>query len=132
MIEGRYIEGDLNNIRDDIDWRQLVPIALLSFQSAGQIVGSRALGLAEVPTVVLTSMLHDIAADPALVSPVTKNIKRNRRVLGFVGILVGAVAGGFISESTHRMQVPLWIAGGIKVCITGAWVAWPAKKRSRG
>ena len=124
------MSGSLNTIPDDIDWRQLVPIALLSFQSAGQIVGSRVLGFAEVPTVVLTSMLHDISTDPALLGPLRQNLKRNRRVLAFVGILVGAVAGGFISENTGRMQIPLWIAGGIKLCIASAWMVWPEKKVS--
>lgn len=108
-----------------------MPIALLSFQSAGQIVGSRALGLAEVPTVVLTSMLHDIATDPALLGSLRGNVKRNRRVLAFVGILVGAVAGGFITETTTEMQVPLWIAGGLKMCVTCAWLVWPEKRVSK-
>lgn len=105
-----------------------MPIALLSFQSAGQIVGSRVLGFAEVPTVVLTSMLHDISTDPALLGPLRQNMKRNRRILAFAGILAGAVAGGFISESTKRMQVPLWIAGGIKFFIASAWIVWPEKE----
>lgn len=121
------MSGSLNTITSDIKWRQLLPIALLSFQSAGQIVGSRVLGFAEVPTVVLTSMLHDISTDPALLGPLRQNLKRNRRVLAFVGILAGAVAGGFISEGTRRMQIPLWIAGGIKLLIASAWVVWPEK-----
>ena len=107
-----------------------MPITLLSFQSAGQIVGSRVLGLAEVPTVVVTSMLHDISTDPALLGPLRKNIKRNRRVLAFVAILVGAVVGGFVSEKTKRIQVPLWIAGGIKLCVASAWMLWPEKSVS--
>ena len=130
IIQGGVVNGSLDTITDDITWRQLLPIALLSFQSAGQIVGSRALGLAEVPTVVVTSMLHDISTDPALLGSVRKNIKRNRRVLAFFGILVGAVAGGFISEATRRMQIPLWIAGGIKLSIASAWMVWPEKRVS--
>lgn len=122
------MNGSLKTIPSDIKWRQLLPIALLSFQSAGQIVGSRVLGFAEVPTVVLTSMLHDISTDPALLGPLRQNMKRNRRVLAFVGILAGAVAGGFISERTGRMQIPLWIAGGIKLCIASAWIVWPEKR----
>lgn len=128
IIETGVADGSLSNIPDDIDWRQLLPIALLSFQSAGQIVTSRALGLAEVPTVVLTSMLHDVASDRELLVPVKENIKRNRRLVAFFAILVGAVAGGFISENTDRMQDPLWLAGGIKLLITGAWVIWPKKE----
>ena len=128
VVQAGVVDGSLHTIPDDIDWVQLLPIALLSFQSAGQIVASRSLGLAEIPTVVVTSMMHDIASDRAVLSPVRKNVKRNRRTLAFFGILVGAVAGGFIAEKTGRMQVPLWIAGGIKLCISGAWVVWPAKK----
>ena len=104
-----------------------VPIALLSFQSAGQIVGSRALGISEIPTVVVTSVLCDLASDPALVSPLTRNAKRNRRVLAFVGILIGAIAGGSIAKVTGGMEAVLWLAGGIKVVVTCSWVLWPEK-----
>lgn len=128
LIQIGIVDGNLSTIPDDIDWWQMIPIALLSFQSAGQIVGSRALGLAEIPTVVLTSMIHDIATDPALMGPLKENVKRNRRVLAFFAILIGAIAGGFTAEKTDRMQVPLWIAGGIKLCVVGAWLVWPGKK----
>ncbi|CAF9924107.1 MAG: hypothetical protein ALECFALPRED_002685 [Alectoria fallacina] len=128
IIQGGVVNGSLNTIVQDINWRQLLPIALLSFQSAGQIVGSRVLGLAEVPTVVLTTMLHDISTDPALLGPLRQNMKRNRRVLAFAGILLGAVAGGFIAEGTRRMQIPLWIAGGLKLCVASAWIVWPEQK----
>lgn len=130
IIQGGVVNGSLDTITPDINWRQLLPIALLSFQSAGQIVGSRVLGLTEVPTVVLTSMLHDITTDPALLGPLRQNIKRNRRILAFVGILAGAVAGGFIAEGTRRMQIPLWIAGGIKFLIASSWMLWPEKRVS--
>ena len=128
IIHTGFVEGDLDRISSEIDWKQLLPIALLSFQSAGQIVKSRALGLAEIPTVVVTSMLHDITTDRAVLKPWKKNVKRNRRVLAFVGVLVGAVSGGFIAEATGKMQIPLWIAGGLKVCISGAWAVWPETK----
>lgn len=126
MVEIDVVEGRLETITDDIDWYTVVPIALLSFQSAGQIVGSRAVNLSELPTVVLTSMLHDIFTDRKLVAK--ENVKRNRRVLAFFAILVGAICGGFIGEGTDRMQVPLWIAGGIKFVVTLAWVFWPEEK----
>ena len=131
IIQSGNVNGSLYTITDDIVWRELLPIALLSFQSAGQIVGSRALNLAEVPTVVVTSMLHDIMSDPALLAPLTQNIKRNRRILAFFGILGGAIAGGFISETTKRMQIPLWIAGAVKLFIACSWTIWPAKKTEK-
>ena len=128
VVQTGVVNGSLDTITGDIDWRAVLPIALLSFQSAGQIVGSRALNLAEIPTVVLTSMIHDIATDPKLLDSPRRNIKRNRRALAFLGILTGAVAGGFISEATRRMQTPLWIAGGIKMLVTVAWMWWPEKR----
>lgn len=130
IVQAGMVNGSLDTISDDIEWRSEFPIALLSFQSAGQIVGSRTLNLAEIPTVVLTSMLHDVVTDPKLLAPPRTNIKRNRRVLAFLGILVGAVAGGFISEATRRMQIPLWIAGGFKLVITIAWMVWPERRLS--
>ena len=121
------MNGRLDEISDDIDWMTVIPIALLSFQSAGQIVGSRTLGISEVPTVVITSMLHDIMTDPKLLAG-KENVKRNRRVAAFFLLLAGAIAGGFMAEGTDRMQLPLWLAGGIKSVITVAWLFWPEGK----
>lgn len=79
---------------------------------------------------VLTSVMYDLAADPGLVKPWGENVKRNRRALAFLGILVGAVVGGFVSEATGRVQVVLWIAGSIKIIVTVAWMLWPERKES--
>ncbi len=128
VVQCGAVNGSLNTITDDIDWYTIIPIALLSFQSAGQIVGSRALNLSEIPTVVLTSMLHDIFTDRNIL--VRENVKRNRRVLAFFAILIGAICGGFIGEETSRMQIPLWIAGALKLIITLAWAFWPEKQTS--
>ena len=125
VIQGGVVNGSLNSITRDINWWELLPIALLSFQAAGQIVESRALDLSEIPTIVVTSMMHDIFADANLLKPLGSNVKRNRRIGAFAAILIGAVAGGFISESTRRIQVPLWIAGGLKLIIACAWIVWP-------
>ena len=86
------------------------------------------MNLSEIPSVVLTSMLCDLASDPKLTSLWKDNVKRNRRVLAFLGILIGAVAGGFIAEGSGKMQTVLWIAGGLKVVITGSWMLWPVEK----
>ena len=132
VVQGGVVNGSLNLITDDVDWWTVLPIALLSFQSSGQIVGSRALQLSEIPTVVLTSMIHDITTDRGLFAPVKSNVKRNRRVSAFFTLLAGAVAGGFIAEGTKRMQVPLWIAGAIKTGITIAWMLWPQRRVEKG
>ena len=77
----------------------LLPLAMLAFNSAGQIVQSRFLGFNEVPTVVLTSTYCDLMFDPLLfTAPVRENAKRNRRFLSAVVLLLGAVLGGFLTE----------------------------------
>lgn len=127
IIEAGVINGAVPNLtgHNDIDWKSEIPIALLSFQSAGQMVGSRILNLNEIPTVVVTSLLCDFASDPLIASPLQANARRNRRVLAFFGILCGAVAGGWISKATGEIQTVLWIAGGIKLLVAIAWTMWP-------
>lgn len=83
------VNGNLDTITDHIDLDTIIPVALLSFQSVGQTVGSRALNLSGVPTVVLTSMLHDIFADHKLVAK--DNVKRDPRILALFAIPIGAI-----------------------------------------
>jgi hypothetical protein len=127
IIQGRAIDGSIPSRTHEIVWNQLAPIALLSFQAAGQIVGSRSLGLGEIPTVVITSLLCDLFSDPAIASPIKQNVKRNRRVVAFSLTMVGAIAGGWISKATSGVEAALWVAGGIKGLITVAWVFWSEK-----
>ena len=130
VVQTGVVDGNLGTIPSDVQWKSEIPIALLSFQSAGQIIGSRTLNLAEVPSVVLTSMLCDLASDPNLTGPLRSNTKRNRRAMAFLAILVGAIVGGFISEGSGKVAVVLWIACSLKVLISFAWMFWPAKKAS--
>lgn len=127
FIQAEVVEGRLHLLNDEIDWRQTLPIALLSFQSAGQIVASRALGHDTIPTVVLTSMIHDIATDPQLLVRWTENPKRFHRLGAFVAALIGAVIGGFLSVLTGKMQSTLWLVGGLKILLAGLCWAWPAE-----
>ncbi|KAE8153554.1 hypothetical protein BDV25DRAFT_149375 [Aspergillus avenaceus] len=106
----------------ETDWTQEVPIVLLSIQSAGQIVASRALGYNEIPTVVITSLLCDLMSDPKLF--LLRNEKRDRRIVAFVLTLVGAIAGGWITKGTGDIYAVLWIAAGIKMGIASAWMFW--------
>ncbi|RHZ66520.1 YoaK family protein [Aspergillus thermomutatus] len=108
---------------------ELIPIALLAFQSAGSITSSRALGYNEIPTVVLTSVYFDVASDPKLREKPTANAKRNRRVGGVVMLLVGAIAGGWLSRSSGGMQSALWMAAGFKFVIGVGWLFWRAEEK---
>ncbi|KKY25566.1 hypothetical protein UCDDS831_g02037 [Diplodia seriata] len=129
IVQGGAVDGAVPQQQPGsvVRWNQLAPIALLSFQSAGQIVGSRALGLGEVPTVVVTSLLCDLMSDALLLAPLTGNVKRNRRAAAFVLTLVGAIAGGWISKATKGVEYALWVVAGIKLGITIAWALWKEK-----
>lgn len=105
----------------------LLPLSLLSFQSAGQIVASRMLTYNELPTVVLTSTYCDLMLDPALfTASLTQNSKRNRRFISAVALLAGAMLGGFLTRNGDIAD-PLWIAGAIKIVLAVVWLFWNAE-----
>jgi hypothetical protein len=103
----------------------LIPLAFLAFQSGGQIVTSRLLGFNEVPTTVLTSVYCDLASDPKILAG--DNIKRNRRVCAVLSILIGGIAGGWISRSSATLSTSFWLAAAIKIGIAIAWSVWKPK-----
>lgn len=111
------------------DWREIAPIALLSFQAAGQIVASRVLGVNEIPTVVITSLLCDLMSDPKLMTrPVLRgNRKRNNRIVGFVLTLVGSILGGWMLKATGDVQPVLWLVFAIKLTLGLSWTVWKAE-----
>ena len=112
----------------DINYRELVPLAFLAFQSGGQIVTSRLLGFNEVPTTVLTSVYCDLAMDQKFFTGVKENVKRNRRFCSVVAFLIGGIAGGWISRGAG-LAVSFWIAAGIKFVMCVGWVLWKADTR---
>lgn len=73
---------------------------------------------------VLTSVYFDLASDPALVTPVTANVKRNRRAGAVVMLVLGAIAGGWLSRSAGGMESALWLSGGIKFVLGFVWFGW--------
>lgn len=104
-------------------------IALLAFQSAGQIVASRALKYNAIPTVVLTSLYCDLMSDAQLfTAPLGQNADRNRRFIGAVLLLAGAISGAFLSKSDAGIMGGLWIGVFIKATMAVAWFFWRQKK----
>ncbi|KAK2731556.1 hypothetical protein FQN55_004658 [Onygenales sp. PD_40] len=102
----------------------LVPLSMLSFQSAGQIVASRMLAYSELPTVVLTSTYCDLMLDPVLfTAPLLENPKRNRRFVSAIALVLGAGLGGVLTRGGSIADA-LWIAGGTKVVVSVVWVFW--------
>jgi hypothetical protein len=102
----------------------LLPLGLLSFQSAGQIVASRMLAYNELPTVVLTSTYCDLMFDPALFTASMKETsKRNRRFVSAMALLLGAALGGILTRGGSIADA-LWIAGIVKVIMAVIWIFW--------
>jgi hypothetical protein len=127
LVQGNVVPKPLGIAtgNGDIDFKELLPLAFLAFQSGGQIVTSRVLGFNEVPTTVLTSVYCDLSSDPNFF--VKDNVKRNRRIFAILFILIGGIAGGWISRSSAGMSVSLWIAAAIKLGIAVSWSLWKPK-----
>jgi uncharacterized membrane protein YoaK (UPF0700 family) len=85
-------------------------------------VNSRGLGVSEVPTVVITSLLCDLVSDEQILAGFKKNGKRNRRAIAFVLTLLGAICGGWISKATGQVGPCLWFVAAIKATITLSWL----------
>ena len=104
-------------------WLQLIPISLLAFQAAGQIVTSRLVGVDELPTLVLTTVLCDLLIDRNLLAGLKENPVRNRRAAMFFALFLGAMISGFLAREAG-LACPLWIAAGLKGSVTLCWVFW--------
>ncbi|KAM3075029.1 hypothetical protein ACMFMG_007510 [Clarireedia jacksonii] len=127
LVQGSVVPEPigLQGIDGEVNFIELIPLAFLAFQSGGQIVTSRILGFNEVPTTVLTSVYCDIASDPKVLAK--DNVKRNRRVAAVLAILLGGIAGGWISRSSAGLSVSFWLAAAIKLTISIAWAVWKPK-----
>lgn len=114
--------------RGRFQWVDLCPVALLAFQSAGQIVASRVLRYNSMPTLVLTSLYCDLMSDPNLFTAgLFEDPDRNRRAVSVTALFVGALVGGALSKSSVGYPVALWIATGLKACMVVAWLLWKRK-----
>ncbi|KAK5131371.1 hypothetical protein LTR08_000974 [Meristemomyces frigidus] len=71
-------------------------VALLSFASGGQIVGSVGLGLPELNTTMITGTLVSLSNDPKLFH--LQNAPRNRRLLFYASLLSGCFIGAAASR----------------------------------
>ena len=114
----------------------LCPVALLSFQAAGQVCLSRVLGAIELPTIVLSTLYHDFTADLyGTVETLRKsesvkdfllvrNKRQEKRLACILALFVGGVVGGEMYKSSASMAGALWMAVGIKGTIAVAFLVW--------
>lgn len=123
LIESGVVPEDAGSLLPD-NFIVSLPLALLALQSAGQLVMSRVLGFGELTSVVLTSAYCDLVFDPeVLTAPLKENSKRNRRIGAVVFLLLGAIAGGYLTQDGD-ISLALWISASIKVAIGIAWMFW--------
>jgi uncharacterized membrane protein YoaK (UPF0700 family) len=112
-----------------INWNDLAPISLLSFQAAGQIVTSRVLRHNDLTTAVVTSMLCDMMSDAHLLTGgVLEDSRRNRRAASAVLLFLGAIVGGVLTRSWVGLAGVLFIAAALKVLMVLTWLLWPLVK----
>ncbi|KAI7161049.1 hypothetical protein KC349_g3051 [Hortaea werneckii] len=114
-------------------WMDLVPIGLLSFQSAGKVIASRIFKHNGLPTTVLTTLYSDLMSDPkTFTAGLFDNQKRNGRVAGLAFYFGGAVAGGAFAKSVFGFSGLLWTVAGVKTIIVIAWLLWRAEEPEEG
>lgn len=122
LVQGGIVPGILSDGKEP--FITVVPLPMLSFQAGMQSVTARQLGINEIPTTVLTSVYCDLGNDDKLFVAMTDNWKRNRRFGAVVWLILGAIAGGWLSKTTGGMPTALWMAAGVKLCLTIAWLLW--------
>jgi hypothetical protein len=126
LVQGQVVSPSLDD-QIPIDWLQVLAISLIAFQAAGQIVASRFLGFAEIPTVVLTVLICDLFVDTKLYRrPWSSNPKRNRRLGALLSHFLGAMTAGGMAKETG-IASGLWLAMTLKASITLVWFVWRRK-----
>lgn len=109
-----------------IRFKERIPVALVSFQFAAQLIHAQTLGADYIPTVVLTSVYMGICRDKDFFK--TDNAKRNKRLIDVVVTVVGAIAGPWMVRSSAGLAGVFWISAGIKMMIAIAWLFWEKEK----
>jgi uncharacterized membrane protein YoaK (UPF0700 family) len=127
LVQGKAVPGMASN---EESMTVLIPLVLLGLQAGGQVSASDVLDYKEIPTTVLTSVYFGIAADTLLCD--RKNPKRNRKIAAIVLLLLRAVSGGWLSKIPDGIPIIFWIAGGLKFCISIAWLFWKADVLYKG
>ncbi len=131
----------LANPEEEDNYKDLIAISLLAFQSAGPVFFSRVLGMVELPTIVLSTLYYDFVADlyhlPAAMrnkrswhSFVFVDLRRQlRRLNSIIMLFLGGLVGGFMFRSQVGMVGAIWLASGLKGIMVLGWIFWKSEKR---
>ena len=123
LVQANAVPGA---VKDSESMMVLVPLVFLGFQAGGQVWTGEVLGFKEIPTTVLTSIYFGLASDAKLLQRFGKNLPRNRRFGAVGAFLIGAICGGWLSRSQGGVPAVFFVASGLKFCIAGSWMFWPA------
>jgi Protein of unknown function (DUF1275) len=144
-VAGAFSSGNhlssLPNPEEEDNYKDLIAIALLAFQSAGPVFFSRVLGIVELPTIVLSTLYCDFVADLYRLPTSLRNKtswrafffnderRQFRRLGSIVMLFLGGLAGGFMFRSGGGMACAIWLAAGLKSSLVLGWVFWKAEKK---
>lgn len=124
------------------NYKDLIAIALLAFQSSGPVFFSRVLGQIELPTIVLSTLYCDFVADLYLLPSRFRNKtswyqffvkgerRQLRRLFSILCLFVGGLSGGFLFTSPGGMVSALWFAAGLKGSLVLGWLLWRAEEKA--
>ncbi|KIX03308.1 uncharacterized protein Z518_06860 [Rhinocladiella mackenziei CBS 650.93] len=136
FVSGSFSSGSDNDPPTVINFLDLCPVALLSFQAAGQVTLSRIFSLLELPTIVLSALYHDFVADlysirdswrksSSLWDFILVHQKRQeKRLACIIALFLGGIVGGEMYKSPAGMAGAFWTAAGLKLAVTLGWFFW--------
>ena len=137
FIAGRFSSGTKGTEYGPPNYLDLVPVAVLAFEAAGQVCLSRVLSLIELPTIVLSTLYHDFTADLYGTREAWRkrtSIKdfflnqwrrQEKRLMSIIALFLGAIIGGEMYKSPAGMAGALWFAAGLKGVICVMFLVWP-------
>jgi hypothetical protein len=139
FVAGTFSSGSQKLPSSTVHFLDLCPIALISFQAAGQVALSRLLGVVELPTVVVSALYHDICADVFNIRESWRKSasvaeffavhekRQEKRLACVVALFLGGIVGGLMYKSSAGMGGALWLGAGLKFGILVGWLFWRKK-----
>lgn len=139
FVPGSFSSGSSNNNSGSgtlTNFLDLCPVALLSFQAAGQTTLSRLLAVLDMPTIVLSALYFDFTADLYSLRQAWRKSsslwefasvqqkRQGQRLLCIIALCTGGITGGEMYKSSAGMAGALWTAAGLKMLIVMGWLFW--------
>ncbi len=136
FVPGSFSSGSDDDTLKTTNFLDLCPVAILSFQAAGQVTLSRLLSIVELPTIVLSALYHDFTSDLLSLRVswrksitiwdflVVHQKRQAWRLACIAALFLGGITGGEMYKSPVGMAGALWTAAGLKLAISVAWFFW--------